>query len=163
MEPDIFIPGDQQYQMVNEPLETTGIQNLLPENKIDFRKMAIDAAKKKAIDLTARELGVNQRIASGLAGILGFGTNTFAPLALVSSLTGGSLGISDYLANKRAQKQAAKKRMSDPQGDITTYPTGIMNIQPTSQDIARGTIGTKTTSAPSSVPTSSERGAALHG
>ena len=108
MEPDLFIPGDEQYQMVNEPLEPMGIQTLIPENKIDFRKMAIDAAKNKAINYTAGKLGVNQTLASGVAGLLGLGSNTFAPLAFASALTGRSLGISDYLANKRAQKQYAQ-------------------------------------------------------
>ena len=66
------------------------------------------------------------------------------PLAAVSALTGRSLGISEYLANKRAQKEMRQKRINDPQGDVVTYPTGIMQMQPTNQDKGRGSIPSKT-------------------
>jgi len=70
--------------------------------------------------------------------LLGMGSNLFAPLAAASALTGRSLGISDYLANKRAQKAVQKNIQNDPQGDVKTYPTGIMQMQPTNQESRRG-------------------------
>ena len=166
MEPDLFVPGDQQYQMVNEPLQPMGLETLMPKeetklpNLVDIAKNVV---KNKAITYAAGKLGIEPAVASGLTGLLGIGANVFAPLAAVSALSGRSLGISDYLANKRARKSIEKNIQNDPQGNVTTYPTGIMSMQPTAQDTARGTIGSRTTSAPSSVPSSSDRGAALHG
>ena len=166
MEPDLFVPGDQQYQMVNKPLEPVGIAPLVEGQGMplpDFKKVAINVGKNMAANYAAKKLGLNAAQASGLMSILGVGANMFAPLAAVSALSGRSLGISDYLANKRARKSIEKNIQNDPQGNVTTYPTGIMSMQPTAQDTARGTIGSRTTSAPSSVPSSSDRGAALHG
>ena len=166
MEPDLFVPGDQQYQMVNEPLQPMGLETLLPKEETKLPNLgdiAKNVVKNKAITYAAGKLGINPQVASGLTGLLGIGGNVFAPLAAVSALSGRSLGISDYLANKRARKSIEKNIQNDPQGNVTTYPTGIMSMQPTAQDTARGTIGSRTTSAPSSVPSSSDRGAALHG
>ena len=166
MEPDLFVPGDQQYQMVNEPLQPMGLETLLPKEETKLPNLgdiAKNVVKNKAITYAAGKLGINPTVASGLTGLLGMGANVFAPLAAVSALSGRSLGISDYLANKRARKSIEKNIQNDPQGNVTTYPTGIMSMQPTAQDTARGTIGSRTTSAPSSVPSSSDRGAALHG
>jgi len=166
MEPDLFVPGDQQYQMVNEPLQPMGLETLLPKEETKLPNLgdiAKNVVKNKAITYAAGKLGINPQVASGLTGLLGMGANVFAPLAAVSALSGRSLGISDYLANKRARKSIEKNIQNDPQGNVTTYPTGIMSMQPTAQDTARGTIGSRTTSAPSSVPSSSDRGAALHG
>jgi len=39
---------------------------------------------------------------------------------------------------KRDENRIQNITMQDPQGDIKTYPSKIMNIQPTPQDIARG-------------------------
>ena len=166
MEPDLFVPGDQQYQMVNEPLQPMGLETLLPKEETKLPNLgdiAKNVVKNKAITYAAGKLGINPQVASGLTSLLGIGGNVFAPLAAVSALSGRSLGISDYLANKRARKSIEKNIQNDPQGNVTTYPTGIMSMQPTAQDTARGTIGSRTTSAPSSVPSSSDRGAALHG
>ena len=111
MEPDLFVPGDQQYQMVNEPLESVGIAPLVEGQTLplpDFKKVAGNVIKNKVIDYAAGKLGLNAAQASGLMSILGVGANVFAPLAAVSALSGRSLGISDYLANKRAQKEYAR-------------------------------------------------------
>jgi hypothetical protein len=150
MEPDLFVPGEQQYQMVNEPL---GIAPLIEGQTLplpDFKKIALNVAKNKAIDYAAKKIGLNAAQAQGILSVLGVGSNAFAPLAAVSALTGRSLGISDYLSNKRANKAIQKNIMSDQQGNINTVPINIMNQQPTPQDTARGSIGTRsqTTSAP---------------
>ena len=110
MEPDLFVPGDQQYEMVNQPLEPMGIAPLVEQGSPlpNFKKVAGDVIKNKALNYAAGKLSINQTMASGLAGLLGIGANVFAPLAAVSALSGRSLGISDYLANKRAQKEFAR-------------------------------------------------------
>jgi len=111
MEPDLFVPGDQQYQMINQPLEPVGIAPLVEEKGMplpDIKKVAGNVIKNRALNYAAGKLGLNAAQASGLMSILGMGANVFAPLAAVSALTGRSLGISDYLANKRAQKEYAR-------------------------------------------------------
>jgi len=89
-----------------------------------------------------------------------------------SSLFGRSKTMADYLAAKREQKAAQRDYRRDTQGDITTVPANILNMQPTAQDIYRGGGGeNRSYSSPaktSQVATSSgfsskERGAALHG
>ena len=108
MEPDLFVPGDEQYQGVNEPL---GIVPLVEEKGMplpDFKKVAGNVVKNKALNYAAGKLGLNPAQASGILSVLGMGANVFAPLAAVSALSGRSLGISDYLANKRAQKEYAR-------------------------------------------------------
>ena len=110
MEPDLFVPGDQQYEMVNQPLEPMGIAPLVEQGSPlpNFKKVAGDVIKNKALNYAAGKLGLNAAQASGLMSILGVGANVFAPLAAVSALSGRSLGISDFLANKRAQKEYAR-------------------------------------------------------
>ena len=119
----------------------------------DFRQIAGNVIKNKAINYAAGKLGLNAAQASGIMGILGMGGQSlFAPLTAFSALTGRSLGISDFLQNKRTQKAIQKNISSDTQGDINTVPVNILNMQPTSQDIARGNIAaksTKSTPAPS--------------
>ena len=111
MEPDLFVPGDQQYQMANQPLEPVGIAPLIEEKGMplpDFKKVAGNVIKNRALNYAAGKLGLNAAQTSGLMSILGIGANVFAPLAAVSALSGRSFGISDYLANKRAQKEYAR-------------------------------------------------------
>jgi len=154
MEPDLFVPGDQQYQMVNEPLQPMGLETLLPKEETKLPNLgdiAKNVVKNKAITYAAGKLGINPQVASGLTGLLGIGGNVFAPLAAVSALSGKSLSISDYLANKRAQKQINKNIVSDTQGEINTIPINILNMQPTAQDIARGSGNILST--PKSTPT----------
>ena len=124
-----------------EQLKSMGIEPLLPKEEMpipDFGKVAENVIKNKALDYAAGKLGINQAVASGLVGLLGIGANVFPPLAAASALTGRSLGISEYLANKRAQKAIQKNIQNDPQGSASTYPTGIMQMQPTNQEDRRG-------------------------
>jgi len=145
-------PNFSLYQPSNiaEPLnanETLGIAPLVSEKTTmpDLKKVAGNVIRNKAIDYAASKLGMNNALSSGLAGIIGIGQNTFAPLTAISALSGRSLGISDYLSNKRSQKQAIKANLvNDKQGNIVTYPTGIMSIEPTSQDLGRGSYGQDT-------------------
>jgi len=111
MEPDLvneFVPGDQTMQL-------QGIQPLLPREDLrgdlelpTIKELASNAIKNKAINYAAGKLGLNTAQASGILSVLGMGANVISPLIAASALSGKSLGISNYLANKRAQKQYAK-------------------------------------------------------
>ena len=137
MEPDLFVPGDEQ-------LEPMGIEPLLPTGQIefpDFKKVAGNVIKNRALDYAAGKLGLNAAQASGII---------------------SSLGISDYLANKRAQKAIQKNIQNDSQGDVKTYPTGIMQMQPTKQDEARGSMPSKAPSKTYSAPQQTAGSGGLH-
>ena len=164
MEPDIFPYNVQDNMQAPEPI---GIAPLIEGQKTklpDFKEIALNVAKNKALEFVGQKIGLNQAQTTGVASILGVGQNFFPPLAFASALTGRSLGISDYLNNKRSQKQAIKRNINnDPQGTINTVPVNIMNMQPTAQDTARGNIGTKTTSAPTSVSRQSRQTSGVGG
>ena len=154
MEPDLFVPGDQQYQMINEPL---GIAPLVEGQSFplpDFKKVAMNVARNKALEYAAGKLGVNAAKASGILSVLGAGANIFAPLATVSALTGKSLGISEYLANKRAQKQLAKSENMLESKVLSNQLTGQVTPQSIIDDRGRGQIPSRTTA---SAPTPSRQ------
>jgi|TARA_R100000654_G_scaffold31512_2_gene56472 hypothetical protein len=155
-----------EEDIMNQSIQPMGIKPLITEERPDFKGMALNVAKNKALDYAAGKVGLNMAQASGLASILGIGSSIFAPLGLVSALTGRSLGISDYLANRRAQKEARRLRLNDPQGNVTTYPVGIMAMQPTAQEAYKAgqyNTGNGGMTSNQSTGTSAERGAALHG
>jgi len=149
MEPDFFAPGDQQYQMVNEPL--VGIAPLVEERPLplpDLKQIAGNVIKNKALEYAAGKLGVNAAKATGILSVLGMGSNVFAPLAAVSALSGRSLGISDYLANKRAQKEMQKQQTMSDAASITNRIQGQITPQDIIDDRGRGQMPSRTTSAP---------------
>ena len=157
MEPDLFVPGDQQYQMQNQSLQPIGIAPLIEERPLplpDFKQIAGNVAKNQALKFAAGKLGIDQKIASGLAGLIGMGSNIFTPLATFSALTGRSLGISDYLANKRAQKQFQKQQTMSDAASITNRIKGQITPQDIIDDRGRGQIPSRTTA---SAPTPSRQ------
>ena len=158
-----------EEDIMNQSIQPMGIEPLITEEKPqlpNFKEMALNVAKNKAMEYAANKVGLNMAQASGLARLVGIGSSIFAPLGLASALTGRSLGISDYLANRRAQKEARRLRLNDPQGNVTTYPVGIMAMQPTAQEAYRAgqyNRGNGGMTSNQSTGTSAERGAALHG
>ena len=135
----------------NDTMSFTNDGSIPVPNKEGVIDMAKNFAKNQAIEYVGKKMGLNAAQSSGIAGLFGLGSNYFAPLAVASALSGRSLGISDYLSNKRAQKQAIKRNVeNDSQGDIQTVPIDIMNMKPSPQDIYRGGGGhTPAPSAPS--------------
>jgi|TARA_R100000455_G_scaffold29591_1_gene19837 hypothetical protein len=112
-----------------------------PQNQPSMKDIAQEVIKRQVARKVMERVGINAAQASGIGSLLGIGGAVFGPLGAVSALAGRSLGISDFLSNKRAQKEARRQRLSDPQGDVVTYPVGIMSMQPTAQDEARGSGG----------------------
>ena len=84
----------------------------------------------------------NLGIPANVQNVARIGTTAF------NALSGGSLisvvapfaipFVAGAALNKKENNRIEDITMKDPQGDITTYPTKIMNIQPTPQDIYRG-------------------------
>jgi len=100
----------------------------------------------------------------GLATLAPFDTNPLNVLQDLntrarSTLFAKSATMSDYLAAKRAQKAAERDYRRDTQGNITTVPANILNMQPTAQDIYRGGGPDRSSSTTSTSSTSSARSA----
>lgn len=114
-------------------------------------QMMKDAAKRAAVSFGLKQLGASQGIAT-LGSMAMF--PAFTPLAALSGFNqriqdsdfGRSTSLANYLAIKRARKAIEKNQQRDTQGDIQTFPTGIMNLEPSRQDIARGKTGGGNTS-----------------
>ena len=156
MEPDLFVPGDQQYQMVNQPLESVGIAPLVEGQTLplpDLKQVAGNFLKNKALEYGAKKLGLDAAKASGIISVLGMGSNVFAPLAAISALTGKSLGISQYLANKRAQKQMIRDQKRN---EINQIQKKLDNQGTTARDdnMGGGSIPTQTSPTKSTGATS---------
>tara|TARA_R100001015_G_C4535669_1_gene100873 strand:- start:138 stop:701 length:564 start_codon:yes stop_codon:yes gene_type:complete len=141
------IQGQENFAsyMPSNTLEPQGIAPLIQEQQStipsvsSLKDIAKNIAKNKALEYAGKKIGLNYAQSKGIIDLLGLSTNTFAPLAVASALSGRSLSISDYLTNKRAQKQALKRNIiNDSQGTISTVPVNTMNMQPSAQDIARG-------------------------
>jgi len=151
----LYQPSDMtQPSSFNEPV---GIAPLIDEKTTmpDFKKAAINFAKNKALNYAADQIGLNTAQASGLATILGIGSNMFAPLSAISALTGRSLGISDYLNNKRAQKEMKRQQTMRDAAIITNRIQRQTTPQDIIDDRGRGQIGSKsTTSSPKSMDVS---------
>jgi hypothetical protein len=134
--------------MVNQNLTDTGGINLPPLGDI-AKNIALDRAKNyalKKIGLDGLKGNILKSIVNpyvGLATLAPFDTNPLNVLQDLntrarSTLFAKSATMSDYLAAKRAQKAAERDYRRDTQGDITTVPVNILNMQPTAQDIYRG-------------------------
>ena len=162
MEPDLineFVPGDQTMQPM-------GIQELLPkeDNKLPtLKELAGNVIKNRAIDYAAGKLGLNAAQATGILGILGMSSNMFPPIAAISALTGRSLGISDYLANKRAEKEIKRQKTMSDAAAITDRIEKQITAQDIIDDRGRGQIPTKTTTTASAPSRPSHQSAGIGG
>jgi len=151
------IQGQENFAnyMPSNTLEPQGIAPLIQDQQStippvsSLKDIAKNIAKNKALEYAGKKIGLNK----GIIDLLGLSTNTFAPLAAASALSGRALSISNYLTSKRQQKNAIRTNTNnDTQGDIQTVPIKTLNMQPSAQDIARGggniPASTTATSAP---------------
>jgi|5_EtaG_2_1085323.scaffolds.fasta_scaffold06397_2 hypothetical protein len=132
-------PGFENYQpsFANQDLAPMGLVD--NTKKPDYKQIAKNVAENQVKNYMMKKIGLDYAKSKGIIDLLGLSTNTFAPLAVASALSGRSLSISDYLTNKRAQKNAIRKSTNnDTQGDIQTVPIKTLNMQPSAQDIYRG-------------------------
>ena len=150
--------------MVNEPL--VGIAPLVEQEKLplpDLKQVAGNFLKNKAIEYGAKKLGLDAAKASWIISVLGMGSNVFAPLAAISALTGKSLGISQYLANKRAQKQMAKTENMLESRVLSNELAGQITPQDIIDDRGRGQMPSKTTKSTSTASRPAHQSAGIGG
>jgi hypothetical protein len=141
-------------------MEQLGIKPLIDEGTTlpDFRTMGRNVIRNVALNKLGEKIGLEA------LGSTVFGT-AISPLVGISALTGRSGLISNYLENKRMQRQVmADQRRSD----IQQIQQRLNNQGSSEGDIGRGDRpGGANQSAPSSPSRggfdSSERGGALHG
>jgi len=152
MEPDLLVPGEQ--------LQPSGIAPLVDEgmNLPDFRTVGGNILKNIALNKIGEKIGL-ESLGSTMLG------TSINPLIGISSLVGRSGLISNYLQNKRMQKQIISDQRRN---QIQQIQQRLDNQGPSTGDRGRGDRpGGANQSAPSTSSKggfdSSERGAALHG
>jgi hypothetical protein len=152
MEPDLLVPGEQ--------LQTSGIAPLVDEGMTlpDFRTVGGNVLKNIALNKIGEKIGL-ESLGSTMLG------TSINPLIGISSLVGRSGLISNYLQNKRIQKQIISDQRRN---QIQQIQQRLDNQSPSTGDRGRndrpgGTNQVATSSPAKSGFDSAERGAALHG
>ena len=111
MEPDFYVPGDEQFQMVNQPLEG-GIAPLLSTNSfmpteipdIPIKEIGKNLIKNKAKNYLAKKVGLEGIAKNVLDATLGAAiplnmASGIAPLALLSGM-GNPIGALQSFSNR---------------------------------------------------------------
>jgi hypothetical protein len=143
------------YSVADQPMVNQDL-NLLPEGGINLpplKDIAGNIIQDRLKSYALKKIGLDGLKGNILKGIVNpyVGLATLAPFdtnplnvlqdlntRARSTLFAKSATMSDYLAAKRAQKAAERDYRRDTQGDITTVPVNILNMEPTAQDIYRG-------------------------
>ena len=151
MEPDLLVPGEQ--------LQPQGIAPLVDEgmNLPDFKTIGGNVLKNIALNKIGEKIGL-ESLGSTMLG------TSINPLIGISALTGRSGLISNYLQNKRMQKQIISDQRRN---EIKKIQQRLDNQGSSTGDRGRNDgPGGANQSAPSTSSQgfdSSERGKALHG
>ena len=152
MEPDLLVPGEQ--------LQPTGIAPLVDEGMTlpDFRTVGGNVLKNIALNKIGEKIGL-ESLGSTMLG------TSINPLMGISALVGRSGLISNYLQNKRIQKQIISDQRRN---QIQQIQQRLDNQGPSTGDRGRndrpgGANQVATSSPAKSGFDSAERGAALHG
>ena len=151
MEPDLLVPGEQ--------LQPQGIAPLVDEgmNLPDFKTIGGNVLKNIALNKIGEKIGL-ETLGSTMLG------TSINPLIGISALTGRSGLISNYLQNKRMQKQIISDQRRN---EIKKIQQRLDNQGSSTGDRGRNDgPGGANQSAPSTSSQgfdSSERGKALHG
>jgi len=143
------------YSVTDQPMVNQDL-NLAPEGGINLpplKDIAGNIIQDRLKSYALKKIGLDGLKGNVLKGIVNpyVGLATLAPFdtnplnvlqdlntRARSTLFAKSATMSDYLAAKRAQKVAERDYRRDTQGDITTVPVNILNMEPTAQDIYRG-------------------------
>ena len=151
MEPDLLVPGEQLQPQGIAPLVDEGMT--LP----DFKTIGGNVLKNIALNKIGEKIGL-ESLGSTMLG------TSINPLIGISALTGRSGLISNYLQNKRMQKQIISDQRRN---EIKQIQQRLDNQGSSTGDRGRNDgPGGANQSAPSTSSQgfdSSERGKALHG
>jgi len=151
MEPDLLVPGEQLQPQGIAPLVDEGMT--LP----DFKTIGGNVLKNIALNKIGEKIGL-ETLGSTMLG------TSINPLIGISALTGRSGLISNYLQNKRMQKQIISDQRRN---EIKKIQQRLDNQGSSTGDRGRNDgPGGANQSAPSTSSQgfdSSERGKALHG
>jgi|TARA_B100000900_G_scaffold412632_1_gene434836 hypothetical protein len=151
MEPDLLVPGEQLQPQGIAPLVDEGMT--LP----DFKTIGGNVLKNIALNKIGEKIGL-ETLGSTMLG------TSINPLIGISALTGRSGLISNYLQNKRMQKQIISDQRRN---EIKQIQQRLDNQGSSTGDRGRNDgPGGANQSAPSTSSQgfdSSERGKALHG
>jgi len=150
----IFEGGDGQIRDYQTP-KTFDNQLKQDRNKSGFFKFDFEkdtpSSKKNADNIIKENIGAYNSFVEEKLGIPSKAQNF---LRVGSAIATGSLMpfaipfLGGMALNNSENNRIQNITMQDPQGDIQTTPTRIMNIQPTPQDIYRGGGGDRPSSSP---------------
>ena len=139
----IFEGDDGQIKDFNKPKEKSFF-------KFDFEKPT-ENAFEKADNIISKNIGAFN---SFIEEKLGIPSNVQNVFRIGTTIATGSLMpfaipfLGGMALNNAENTRIQNITMQDPQGDIQTTPTRIMNIQPTPQDIYRGGGGDRPSPSP---------------
>ena len=135
-----YTPSFERTSVVNEPVSTMAFDTQTPPT--DFKSLATRAAKNVATNYALDKLGISGMKANVVRNVfgvpMGFTNPVGALLTVGSFLPGPVKNIASTLRGNRAMKAIERDVKRDTQGDVQTYPTGIMAIKPTAQEAQRG-------------------------
>jgi len=99
-------PGFENYQpsFVNQELQPIGLINETPSRLPDFKKMAKNVAENQAKNFLIKKIGLEGIQGNILSSVLGANPYVQGIATIKSALTGNSLNMSNFLAQKRAEK-----------------------------------------------------------
>jgi len=136
-------------------MDKIGIQPLVDEGMTlpDFRTVGANVMKNVALNEIGKRVGL-ENLGSTMLG------TSINPLVGISALVGRSGLISNYLQNKRMQKQMMSQQRKN---EINKVQQKLDNQSTSSRDDYMGGGGAPTSTGSPASFDSAERGAALHG
>ena len=137
-------PGFENYtpSFVNQDLTPMGLVDERPTRSLDLKNLGKNIIKNQATNYVIKQMGLEGLRGNILSSMLG--TNPYAQgiAAIGSALTGNPLNISNFLAQKRAEKVYER---SEKQREAALNKSTIKAIQnrldqqtPSAQDQGRG-------------------------
>jgi len=137
-------PGFENYtpSFVNQDLTPMGLVDSRPTEYPDFKNIGKNIIKNQATNYVIKRMGLEGLRGNILSSVLGANPYVQGIATLGSALTGNSLNISNFLAQKRAEKvyeRSQRQREAELNRSTTQAIQNRLNQQtPSAQDQGRG-------------------------
>jgi hypothetical protein len=137
-------PGFENYQpsFVNQELRPMVLIDETPSRLPDFTQMAKNVAENQAKNFLIKKIGLEGIQGNILSSVLGANPYAQGIATIGSVLTGNSLNMSNFLAQKRAEKnyEMNQRRMQNELNKQQTQEiqNRLDSQTPSAQDVARG-------------------------
>lgn len=137
-------PGFENYtpSFVNQDLTPMGLVDSRPTEYPDFKNIGKNIIKNQATNYVIKQMGLEGLKGNILSSMIGANPYVQGIAALGSALTGNPLNISNFLAQKRAEKvyeRSQRQREAELNRSTTQAIQNRLNQQtPSAQDQGRG-------------------------